>query len=328
MLDGDEIDLGKTKFKVSIEKENIGYSPNIDRNGRNPLENPDLNSYTIIKELGRGGFGVVYLARQDATGKEVALKLLLPQVIATEGTVEKFLREIENTKALKHPNVVQLLDAGYWEQSFFFTLEYCNAGSEIDLMKQLGKPLPIPLALDIILQVLDGLAYTHNAEIPFVKCADGGFTRGRGLVHRDIKPANIFLIKDNKGYLAKVGDYGLSKAFDVAGLSGQTLTGSVAGTPVFMPRQQIIDFKYAQPDVDVWAVAASLYFMITGYFPRDLDGKDPILGILKNPAVPIQHRSQNVPGRLAKVIDLALIDNPEIHFKTATELKQALLSAI
>jgi pSer/pThr/pTyr-binding forkhead associated (FHA) protein len=327
LQDNDEIRLSHTVFQVSIERENHIYSPTINYAGRNPLENPDLSSYTILKELGKGGFGAVYLARQDATGKEVALKILLPQVIATEGVVERFMREIENTKALRHPNVVRLEDAGYWEQTFFFTLEYCNGGSVIDLMEQQGQPLPIPLALNIILQVLDGLAYTHNAEIPYVKCADGSFTKGRGLVHRDIKPGNIFLVKEGKGYIAKIGDYGLAKAFDVAGLSGQTLTGSVAGTPIFMPRQQVIDFKYAQPDVDVWATAACLYYMLTGYFPRDLQGKDPLLAILQNSPIPIQQRNAKIPLPLAKVIDLALIDKPEIHFKTAIDLKQALLSA-
>jgi eukaryotic-like serine/threonine-protein kinase len=325
---GDEVKLSHTVFQVSIEREDIGYSPTINYTGYNPLENPDLSSYTILKELGKGGFGAVYLARQDATGKEVALKILLPQVIATEGVVERFMREIENTKALRHPNVVRLEDAGYWEQTFFFTLEYCNGGSVVDLMNQQGKLLPMPLALNIILQVLDGLAYTHNAEIPFVRCSDGGFTKGRGLVHRDLKPGNIFLVKDNNNYIAKIGDYGLAKSFDVAGLSGQTLTGSIAGTPIFMPRQQVIDFKYAQPDVDVWAAAACLYYMLTGCFPRDLKGKDPFLAILQTSAVPIQQRDPNIPSRLAKVIDLALIDNPKIHFKTAIEFKQALVSAI
>jgi serine/threonine protein kinase len=118
--------------------------------------------------------------------------------------------------------------------------------------------LPIGEAVVIILQVLDGLTYTHNAEIPNVRLADGSFAKGRGLIHRDLKPGNIFLANVDGKQVAKIGDYGLSKAFDQAGLSGKTMTGNVVGTPYFRPRQQVIDYKYAQPDVDVWAAAACM----------------------------------------------------------------------
>lgn len=163
-----------------------------------------------------------------------------------------------------------------------------------------------------MLQVLDGLDYAHTAK---------------GLVHRDIKPANIFLIVNKGKIVAKLGDYGLGKAFDNAGLSGQTMTGTAMGTPQFMPRQQVLEFKYAQPDVDVWAVAATLYFMLTGTFPRDLTDKvNPMLEILTKPPVPIRNRDAAIPQSLADVIDKALIDNPELHFKSAIAFKQALLS--
>jgi eukaryotic-like serine/threonine-protein kinase len=124
-----------------------------------------------------------------------------------------------------------------------------------------------------------------------------------------------------------VGDYGLAKAFDLAGLSGQTLTGSKAGTPAFMPRQQVLNFKYAQPEVDVWAAAASLYNMLTGQIPRNLEG-DPLLAVLKYDAIPIRQRDRNIPKPLAEVIDLALRDNPEIHFKSIDKFKKALLAAM
>jgi serine/threonine-protein kinase len=95
-----------------------------------------------------------------------------------------------------------------------------------------------------------------------------------------------------------------------------------------MPRQQVINFKYSRPEVDVWALAASLYFMLTGQFVRDfLAGKDPWQLVLQNAPVPIRQRAPSIPAKLAEVIDLALIDKPQIHFKTAAELRQALEGA-
>ena len=127
----------------------------------------------------------------------------------------------------------------------------------------------------------------------------------------------------------KVGDFGLAKAFDTAGLSGQTRTGSIAGTLSFMPRQQIVNFKYAKPEVDVWAMAASLYFMLTGTGPRDFPkGEDPCDVILRTSAIPIRQRNAKIPIKLAQVIDAALIDKPQINIKTAAELRRALEGVI
>ena len=116
--------------------------------------------------------------------------------------------------------------------------------------------------------------------------------------------------------MVKIGDYGLSKAFDLAGLSGQTLTGTKMGTPAFMPRQQVLNFKAELPEIDIWATAACLYNMLTGYFPRDFTG-DPWLSVLQNNPVPILQRHPGIPQKLAKVIDLALQEKPQIYFQTA-----------
>jgi serine/threonine-protein kinase len=277
-----------------------------------------IQEYRIERPLGQGGMGAVFLARHTHTGEQVALKVMLPQVAAAERSKELFLREAENTKALRHSNVVRLLRSGCSQGTFFLTLEYCDGGSVVDLMKHNGGSLPLEDALAITRQVLDGLEYAHNV-----------FGPGDGIIHRDLKPANILLCGSGRDRIAKVADYGLGKAFDLAGLSGQTSTGSQAGTPSFQPRQQVIDFKYAKPEVDVWAAAASLYFMLTCAPPRDFpEGKDPWLVLLQTSAVPILRRNASLPPRLAKVIDEALIDKPRLTFKSATELKQTLEDAL
>nr|WP_199306783.1 serine/threonine-protein kinase [Anabaena sphaerica] len=286
-----------------------------------------LRNYQIIKSIGKGGFGEVYLAQHSQTGKLVALKVMLPEVAQDEDHVQMFLREIENMKALKHPHVVELFDYGYAENIFFLVMEYYEGGNVYDLMQQLGGKLPLDMSLGIILQVLDGLTYTHQAEIPYVKLADGKFAKGKGLVHRDLKPNNIFLCNINGKLTAKIGDYGLAKSFDLAGLIGQTFTKRMGGTPGFIPRQQVLKFKDAKPDVDVWASAACLYNMLTAYFPRNFTD-DHFMDVLENDPVPILQRSGNIPIKLAEVIDLALTEKPQIYFPSAAKFKEALINVI
>lgn len=125
----------------------------------------------------------------------------------------------------------------------------------------------------------------------------------------DNSRGNIFLAGSGRALVAKVGDYGLAKAFDTAGLSGQTSNGSLAGTPKYMPRQQVLNFKKAQPEVDVWACAASLYAMLTGTCPRTFTANtDPWFAVLSTSAVPIRERKKTIPKKLAEAIDRALVD--------------------
>lgn len=287
-----------------------------------------IQGYQVLKELGKGGMGAVYLARNDQTGEQVALKVMLPRVAVNERAKQSFLLETLNTRALRHPHVVELRDGGCSQGTFFFTLEFCDGGSVDQLMNERGGKLSIQEAGEITLQTLDGLEYAHHVEVP-VTLANGSKTMAQGLVHRDLKPHNIFLSGSGSARRAKVGDFGLGKAFDTAGLSGQTCTGAKAGTPVFMPRQQVVNFKYAKPEVDVWAMAASLYYMLTGCFPRDFPaGKDVWQVVLQTSAVPIRQRAASIPRKLAEVIDAALVDKPNIQIKTAAEFKRVLEGAL
>jgi eukaryotic-like serine/threonine-protein kinase len=322
LKDGDEIRLGNTVFRVNIQADKeILRSPVVKLPSDPNL--PMIQDYTTRKLLGKGGYGEVYLACHNQTGERVALKVMRPHIATNQRAINMFLREVENTKALQHPNVVQFREFGYDNRNFFFTLEYCDGGSVGDLILQRGGRLPIDDAVSIILQVLEGLEYAHNAEISTK--ISGSLGKGKGLVHRDLKPGNIFLANVGSTPIAKLADYGLAKAFDLAGLSGQTRSGSRAGTPAFMPRQQVINFKYAKPEVDVWASAASLYYMLTGTCPRDFQrGQDPWLVVLQTNAVPIRQRDSLIPERLAEVIDQALVDNPSIHFRSVAEFRETL----
>lgn len=204
-------------------------------------------------------------------------------------------------------------------------------------MHQQGGQLSVDQAVPIILQVLDGLEYAHTAELAPAEStaanqsatystanSTGSETAAR-FVHRDLKPTNILLTHVQGTRIAKIADYGLAKAFDQAGLSGLSISSSV---PLFMSRQQAVNFNYAQPEIDVWACAACLYYMLTGSPPRDFKGKDPYLVLLQTVPVPILQRNSAVPKPLAELIDTALKDNPDILFKKAAAFKHALINVI
>lgn len=288
-----------------------------------------IEGYRVRKELGRGGMGAVYLAENQATGGICALKVLLPQAAANKRAVQLFLREAENSKILKHPNVVQVFETGFSGGTFFIAMEYCNDKSLRDLVERSGGKVPVGEAVRLVLLALEGLEYIHTVELPRVKLADGSEVQAVGMVHRDLKPPNIFLHKEGDQRVAKIADVGLSKAFDFAGLSGQTRTGQAAGSPMFMPRQQVIHFKYAKPEVDVWGMAATLYYLITGASPREFtQGRDPWLTVLQTQPTPILLRDPSVPERLAEVIDTALVDYPKLTFTSAAQLRKALEDAL
>jgi serine/threonine protein kinase len=149
----------------------------------------------------------------------------------------------------------------------------------------------------------------------------------RGLVHRDLKPANIFL-GGPEGLIPKIADIGVGKLYNNSLTYSHTRTGSVAGSPATMPRQQIQDFNHAGPEVDIWAAAASLYKLLTGDYPRDFpEDEDPWRVVLNKSATPILERRADLPPNLAATIDKALVDNPRIFFQEALDLKNALISA-
>ncbi|MFJ9031842.1 protein kinase [Streptomyces sp. NPDC102274] len=296
-----------------------------------------LRDYELVRELGRGGQGVVHLARHLGTGELVALKVLLAEIAVGHRARANFLREIEGIRGLRHRNIVGFHDSGSHGASFYLACEYCGGGDLGQWLAARGGTLPPDEAVAIASQVLDGLAHAHTAPLPrphpsappAPSAEGGGAGSVRGLVHRDIKPSNILLTADGTPPTVKISDFGLAKAFDRAGLSGLTRTGTVAGTVAYMPRTQVVDYKYAKPEVDVWATAATLYRMLTGATPRDFPPTvDPLAVLLREPAVPIRDRSPSVPRRLARVIDEALIDSPRIVTTTADSFRKALEEAV
>jgi serine/threonine protein kinase len=250
-----------------------------------------------------------------------------PAVSENEWARKSFLREVAIGRALKHRNVTKLYDFGFYGGAYFYLMEFCSGGNIEERRLSSGGTLSPAEALSVILPVLDGLHYLHNVKLAAAKVEDHLSPESRGLVHRDLKPANIFLGGDN-GLEPKIADIGVGKLYNNSLTYGHTRTGSVAGSPATMPRQQVIDFKHAGPEVDIWAAAASLYKLMTGEYPRDFpEEEDPWRVVLNKPAVPVRRRRPDIPEHLADALDLALEDNPKIIHQAAGSLKAALLEA-
>lgn len=354
--EGDEIRVGKTIFKVKVEnvqnnaesaivrcqrckrdvtaeaganrkgayvcqkcQKEINNDPfdllmNILKKAAEPSINVDIPNYHIVDKLGEGGMGAVYLVEHNTEDKKAALKVMLSKVAVDSAQREKFKREIDVTRFLDHKNVVKLIDNGVAGSIFYFLLEYCDGGSVYDLMKKRSGVLSVEEAGQIMLQAVEGLAYAHSKHV----------------VHRDLKPQNILLSSASGGrWITKIADMGLAKNFDQAGLSGMTVTGSMAGTFVFMPREQVTDFKHFKPVSDVWSMGATCYNMLTGQYPRDRKpGQDPLDMVLQNEIIPIRRRKPSIPAPIAEVIDKSLQSNINSRYQDAGKMYEALSKAL
>lgn len=280
-----------------------------------PLQNKNLQipKYEIIKLLGKGGMGEVYQARHRTTGILTAVKVMLSKVAVSAEAKEKFIREIQTISILQHPSIVKFIESGSSGSVFYIIMEYCNSGNLLDFVETQNRPFTEKEIIPLMMDVLEGLAYAHF----------------KGFIHRDLKPQNILLTKGNNTLKAKISDFGLSKNFTQAGFSGMTVTGSYAGSYPFMPREQVTNFKYVKPVSDVWSIAATFYFVLTGELPREIrKGQDPMDAILGGNIIPIRNRNSHINKGISDIIDRSLSNNPKDRYQDAGDMKKALEKAI
>ncbi len=279
--------------------------------GERPGEEDLAPHFETIRLLGRGSMGVVYLARHRTTGRDVALKIIDPETAATRTAIERFLREMSVIGTLKHPNIVECLDQGHDHGRLWFAMEYVS-GVSLETLAQANRgTYPYHQACRLMCQVLRGLEHAH----------------AQGFVHRDIKPENILIGRtiENK-LIAKISDFGLAKNYQQLGGSGLTFSGEMRGTIPFMPPEQMIDFKTVKPSADLYASAATLYYLISGtfVFEADSDTEDMIQMLLDHRIVPLSRRRPDVPEGLSQLLDRCLAREPEDRLPTASAMRAAL----
>jgi WD40 repeat protein len=261
-----------------------------------------VGDHEILGELGRGGMGVVYKARQTRLGRLVALKMVLAGCHAGPAELARFKTEAEAIARLQHPNIVQVHEVGEHNGLPYFSLEYCAGGSLAQKLE--GTPLPPKEAAALVETLARAVHAAHE----------------KGVVHRDLKPANVLLAEDGT---PKVTDFGLAKKLDEA---GQTQSGAIMGTPSYMaPEQAAGNARQVGPAADVYALGTVLYECLTGRPPfRAATPLDTVLQVLSAEPVAPSQLNAKVPVDLDTICLKSLQKEPGMRYASAAELAEDL----
>jgi serine/threonine-protein kinase len=275
-----------------------------------------IPGYRIVRELGRGGMGVAYLAVREDTGELAAVKTILPNAQASRRDVEKFLREARILCELDHPHIVGFREMGEAAGQLYLAMDYVPGIDAATLLAKEGQPLSVARAVRLIGQMLQALDYAH----------------AKGFVHRDIKPSNLLVTTAALqggawgGEVARLADFGLACAYQSSRLSGLTMTGRFGGTLHFMAPEQITNFRDAKPPVDIYSAGATLYTLLTDRFVYDFpeQTRRKIVMLLEHDPIPIESRRRGIPAGLAAVISRALARDPSKRYESAAAMRRAL----
>ncbi len=262
------------------------------------LEAALAGRYAIGREIGRGGMAFVYLARDIANARDVALKVLRPEMTAAVGAA-RFLREIAIEQRLSHPSILPLYDWGRAGGSLYYTMPYVCGETLRDRIERVHQ-LSLPEALAIASDVASALDYAHAEQV----------------VHRDIKPANI-LLADGP---ALVADFGIARAMTVAGSDQLTGSGVGLGTPEYMSPEQRSEARLVDGRTDTYALGCVFYEMLAGEPP--FTGRNAQTVMEKHAKAPppkLHIIRPSLPPGLDDVIACALAKAPGDRFPTAAE---------
>ncbi len=275
-----------------------------------------IPGYETVKLLGRGGMGCVMLAREQNTGRPVAIKTLLPEFAVSDKAMRRFMREIDVAAALKHKNIVEFLDRGTHNGVVYLVSEFVDGCDAQKLSEEQGGCLSYEDGISIISQSLDALAFAHD----------------QGYIHRDFKDQNILVSGHSTNLVAKLTDFGLAKSFTHSGMSGVTMAGEMAGTLAYMPPEQLRNFRDVKPQSDIYAVGMTAYSLLTGKLAIDLSKNgsvnDTIRAIFEQPPIPLKQRAPHIPQQVCEIIDRALAKDPAQRWQSAGAMRNALLHSI
>ena len=261
------------------------------------------SGYEILREIGRGGTAVVYLAHDAKHDRLVALKVLQPNLMLTP---ERFIAEIRTIAGLQHPHILPLHDSGVWDESPYFVMPYVEGETLADRLARDGE-LPVASAVRIAREVGDALEYAHR----------------HGIVHRDIKPANILLANDH----AFVADFGIAHVIRVSASERVTAAGFAVGTPAYMSPEQAAGERELDGRSDLYSLGCVFYEMLTGTPPHGTS--KPHLFHARRVSNPPSLRAARpaVSKAIERVVNRLLEPAPEKRFESAGQFVRALDTA-
>jgi serine/threonine-protein kinase len=274
-----------------------------------------IGNYKIVRVLGEGGMGTVYLAEHPMIGKRVAVKMLRPDLGSDPGLVSRFFQEAKAVNDIRHPNIVDISDFGHTEDgTVYFVMELMEGESLRDRLSKHG-PMPVDQVVETARQVIDALAAAHRM----------------GIIHRDLKPDNIFLIADSQapgGFRSKLFDFGVAKLVGdkQQQVGHKTIDGAVVGTPFYMSPEQAL-CQDVTATADIYTMGVVMYEMLTGTVPFRSEQLVLLLNaILKQPAPPPSRERPEVPSWLDHLILRCLEKDPEARPRSMEEVN-AILAA-
>lgn len=258
------------------------------------INTQQLGPYVLLQRLGGGSTGIVYKAQHSESGLIAAVKVLSPSVARNPMALTRFKREFEASRTLIHPCIVRGLEIGQERTLSYLIMDYVE-GHSLETRVQLDGKLGEEQAVRMTIQIADALEHAHQ----------------RGLIHRDVKPSNILLTPDGD---ARLTDFGLVK--DVATSSALTETASVMGTPNYMAPEQFDDARLVDPRSDLYGLAATLYFAVTGKEPFAARGflsmaEKKFAGKLVPPRQLTPELSQHVERVITRALSVVPLDRPQ-----------------
>ncbi|MBO5183297.1 MAG: Stk1 family PASTA domain-containing Ser/Thr kinase [Bacilli bacterium] len=261
--------------------------------------------YEIIKSIGEGGMANVYLAYDTILERNVAVKVLRGDLADDDKFVRRFQREALSASSLSHPNIVEMYDVGEDNGNFYIVMEYIDGKTLKQLIKRRGH-LTVTEAIDIMLQLTDGLIAAHDSYI----------------IHRDIKPQNIMILEDG---MVKITDFGIAMAINAADL---TQTNSVMGSVHYLPPEQAAG-KGSTIKSDIYSLGILFYEMLAGTMPfRGETAVEIALKHIKDPMPSIRKINSKVPQSVENIILKATAKNPKNRYNNARELHDDLTTAL
>src|SRR5712691_9534052 len=266
------------------------------------LEAALADRYTLERELGRGGMAIVFLARDRRHDRDVAVKVLRPELAVSLGP-ERFLLEIKVAAGLTHPHIVPLHDSGEADGLLYYVMPFIQGESLRDRLEREGT-MPVSVAVQLAREVADALDYAHR----------------QGVVHRDIKPENI-LVQDGH---AVVADFGIARAISAAGGHRVTATGIAVGTPDYMSPEQAQGDEQVDGRSDIYSLGCVLYEMLTGEAPFVGTTPQQVMRkqLVETPGA--GRVARHIPSALNRVVQRAMAKSPANRYQSASELVAAL----